>query len=133
MTEFVHRVGLGFLAEPWIARIIIILAVTAAANLLAEFLLRHVRRVTVRTVNVWDDALVGCASRPMLVVIWLIGLSLAVDILRRHVDEPFLEYVVPLRNIGIVLCLAWFLLRFIGRVSENIVACLLYTSDAADE
>lgn len=132
MTEFIHRVGLGFLAEPWITRIIIILAVTAAANLLAEFVLRHVRRVTVRTVNVWDDALVGCASRPMLVVIWLIGLSLAVDILRRHVDEPFLEYVVPLRNIGIVLCLGWFLLRFIGRVSENIVAARLVRGDEID-
>ena len=132
MTEFVHRVGLGFLAEPWITRIVIILAVTAAASLLAEFLLRHVRRVTVRTVNVWDDALVGCASRPTLVVIWLIGLSLAVDILRRHVDEPFLEYVVPLRNIGIVLCLGWFLLRFIGRVSENIVASRLVRGDEID-
>ncbi|MCW0201630.1 MAG: hypothetical protein OJI74_07155, partial [Rhodanobacter thiooxydans] len=132
MTELVHRVGLGFIAEPWITRILIILAVTAAANLLAEFLLRHVRRVTVRTVTVWDDALVGCASRPMLVMIWLIGLSLAVDILRRHVDEPFLEYVVPVRNIGIVLCLGWFLLRFIGRVSENIVAARLVRGDEID-
>jgi MscS family membrane protein len=132
MTEFVNRVGPGFLAEPWIIRIIIILAVTAATNLLAEFVLRHVRRVTVRTVTVWDDALVSCASRPMLIVIWLVGLSLAVDILKRHVDEPFLEYVVSLRNIGIVVCIGWFLLRFIGRVSENIVAARQVRGDEID-
>lgn len=132
MTEFVHRVGLDFLAEPWIIRIVIILAVTAAANLLAEFLLRHVRRVTARTANVWDDALVRCASQPMLVAIWLIGLTLAVDVLRRHVDEPFLEYVVPLRNVGIVICLAWFLLRFVDRVSKNIVSARLARGDEID-
>lgn len=132
MTELVHRLGLGFLAEPWITRIVIILAVTAAANLLAEFLLRHIRRVTSRTANVWDDALVRCASRPVLVVIWLIGLTLAADVLRRHVDEPFLDYVAPVRNIGIVICLGWFLLRFIGRVSENIVSARLARGDEID-
>lgn len=132
MTEFIHRVGLGFLAEPWITRIVIILAVTAAANLLAEFLLRHLRRVTSRTANVWDDALVRCASQPVLAVIWLIGLTLAADVLRRHVDEPFLDYVAPMRNIGIVVCLAWFLLRFIDRVSKNIVSARLTRGDEID-
>jgi MscS family membrane protein len=120
MSELAARLGL--LSEPWITRIVIILAVTALLNLVAEFLLRHVARVTARTATVWDDALVRCASRPTLIVIWLVGLSLAAGVLNKHVDEPFLEYVVPLRNVGIVACLAWFLLRFIGRVSDNIVA-----------
>lgn len=132
MNDPFQSFGLEVLAAPWLTRVFVILAVTAMANLVAEAVLRHVARITARTATVWDDALVRCASRPMLTVIWLIGASLAADVLKRHIDEPFLAYADAVRNIGIVLCLAWFLLRFIGRVSDNIVAARMQRGEDVD-
>ncbi len=132
MIEFVQNLGLRFLAEPWIPRVFIIIAVTATLNVVAEYLLRNAARITKRTRTVWDDALVSCASRPMLMIIWLLGFALAAKVLQTHIDEPFLDYVEPVRNIGVVACLAWFLLRFSGRVGEDIIAARIERGEEID-
>lgn len=121
MTDLADRLGLSFLAEPWLPQVLVAILATAAINVAAEFLLRHAIRVTARTATPWDEALVRAAGKPLLVAIWLVGLAFAATIVRRHADAPVFDFVDPARDVGVMACLAWFLLRFIGNVSRNIV------------
>ncbi|MEO7852418.1 MAG: mechanosensitive ion channel family protein, partial [Rubrivivax sp.] len=77
--------------------------------------------MTAKTTTVWDDALVQTASRPILVVIWVAGISFMARVLQRQVEEVFLPDVLALRDVVLIGCFAWFLLRFIGKVGRNIV------------
>ena len=106
---------------PWAASLILIALITVLANNIAQLLLKHARRVAERTSTVWDEALLDSASRPVLVSMWLVGASFMARVLQRHTDEPFLEQVLAARDVALIVCASWFLLRFIGKVGHNII------------
>ena len=108
--------------ELWVASLIAIALVTVALNQVAQVLLRHAAKVTSRTASVWDDALVQTASRPVLAAMWVIGASVMARVVQRQVEEPFLAEAMALRDVALIICAAWFLLRFIGKVGRNIIA-----------
>ncbi|MCZ4314169.1 mechanosensitive ion channel family protein [Comamonadaceae bacterium G21597-S1] len=108
--------------ELWVASLIAIALVTVALNQVAQVLLRHAAKVTSRTTSVWDDALVQTASRPVLAAMWVIGASVMARVVQRQVEEPFLAEAMALRDVALIICAAWFLWRFIGKVGSNIVS-----------
>jgi len=122
MQAWFERLGAYVGADVWVVQVLTIAIGTLVVNGIAELLVRRAAAIAKRTSTVWDDALVSCAGKPMLVTIWLIGLGWIAHVLQKQApDMAFLEEVLRVRDIGIVLCIAWFLLRFIGRVSVNIV------------
>jgi MscS family membrane protein len=108
--------------ELWVATLIAIALVTLVLNQVAQVLLRHAARVTARTATVWDEALVSTASRPILAAMWVIGASFMARVLQRQIEEPFITEALALRDVALIVCAAWFLLRFIGKVCRNVVA-----------
>ncbi len=108
--------------EPWGSKLIAIALATIAANLVAQIVLRQVDRAARATATVWDDALVQTARRPLLVAMWAIGLGFMARVLQREVDEAFLEQVLAVRDVAIIVCVAWFAVRFIGKVALNVAA-----------
>ena len=133
MTDLADKLGFSFLAVPWLPQVLIAIVATVAINLVAEFLLRHAVRVTAKTATFWDEALLRSAGKPMLVAIWLVGLAFAAAIVRKHTDAPIFDFVAPTRDVGVMTCLAWFLLRFIGNVSRNIVAARKANGEEVDQ
>ena len=118
--------------ELWVASLIAIALVTVLLNQLAQLLLRHAARVTQRTSSVWDDALVTTASKPVLVAMWVLGGGFMARVLQRQIEEPFLAEVLALRDVALIACAAWFLLRFIGKVSRNVLAARLARGQEVD-
>jgi MscS family membrane protein len=106
----------------WLATLIGIALATIVINQIAQLLLRRAARMTAKTTTVWDDALVQTASRPILVTTWVLGASFMARVLQRQVEEPFLPDVLALRDVALVACVAWFLLRFVGKLGRDIVA-----------
>ena len=104
------------------ASLVAIALATIIFNQIAQVLLRHAAKATLRTASVWDDALVQSASRPVLAAMWLIGASVMARVLQRQIEEPFLAEVMALRDVALIVCVGWFLLNFVGRVGQNIVA-----------
>ena len=113
--------GLAFLAETWVLQIIIVATVVVALNLFVGFLLRRAERIASTTTNVWDDALIRAARRPLSVVLWIVGLAYAADLARVEAGAQVFEFTKTIRDVGVVACLAWFLLRLTRNVSHNIV------------
>lgn len=119
LSEFLtHNMGI----ELWMASLLAIALVTIAANLIAKVLLRHAAKAAARTAIVWDDALLQTASKPLLTGMWVIGAGFMARVLQRQIDEPFLADVMELRNVALIVCVTWFLLRFIGKVGDNVTA-----------
>jgi len=118
--------------EPWLVRMAILLAVTLLVSVTASFVLRLMGRLAMRTAIHLDDALQKSARRPVQGVIWLIGLTLVGDTLSRKFPDPLFDNLVAVRNVGLVLCIAWFLFGFIKRVSEGFVLDRLQRGEAFD-
>ncbi|MBI3154665.1 MAG: mechanosensitive ion channel family protein [Burkholderiales bacterium] len=118
--------------ELWIASLAAIALVTVIANQVAQVLLRQAARVTAKTSTVWDDALVGSASRPLLVAMWVVGAGFMARVLQREVDIAFVEQALELRDVALIGCVAWFLVRFAGKVGRNIESRRLARGEEVD-
>ncbi len=118
--------------SPEVIRLLLVLAATSAAHFLARRLLQHAESVAARTNNIWDDALIEAARRPLPVVIWLAGLSFALHLIHRQTGEQLLEYLAPARSIGVVICIAWFLFKLIRELANNVVAARTQAGEEVD-
>lgn len=113
MKDLADTFGLAFLAEPWLPKALVAIALTVMLNLAAQWLLRRARRLARNTTSIWDDVLIDSASRPVPVMIWVIGLAFAAGLVRPYADDPLFDMVAPIREVGMVSCFAWFLLNLI--------------------
>ncbi len=62
----------------------------------------------------WDDALVHAVQKPVTLLIWIIGLSLAMEVMEIPVTSE-------LRLVGVIATLTWALIRFISFAEKNIL------------
>ena len=99
---------------------LVVLAVVVANFFLRRTMIRleeHSRS----TMMEWDFPLLSAARRPLSVLAWIIGLSFAARIVEAKTDSVLLEVVEPLRTVGVIGCIAWFLVRFIGNFQDSII------------
>jgi MscS family membrane protein len=108
--------------EVWVASLVAIALVTVVANQVAQVLLRQAARATQKTSTVWDNALVTTASRPVLAALWVIGAGFMARVLQHQIEVDFMDEALAARDVALVACVTWFLLRFIGQVARNVVA-----------
>ena len=129
LSEFLSQhIGI----ELWVASLVAIALITVAANQVAQVLLRQALRVTQKTSTVWDDALVQSASRPVLAALWIIGAGFMARVVQRQVDVAFIDEVLALRDVGLIACVAGFLVRFAGRVGSNVESQRLERGEEVD-
>ena len=104
----------------WIVAIfLIVLATALAAWLLSRFVQRLVARAE-RTMNPWDDALVGALMPPGAVLVWLLGLTVAAGRAGVATGAEIFSLAAPAREIGLILVITWFALRFSRNVEHNL-------------
>jgi len=108
--------------ELWMASLVAIALITIVANQLAQVLLRHALKATSQTATVWDDALLRSANRPVLAAMWVIGAGFMARVLQGQAEDKFIEEALAVRDVALIACFAWFLIRFIGRVGKNVIA-----------
>lgn len=105
--------------ELWLASVLVVLFVTLLATQALRLLLRRFERWARTTSNVWDESLLYAARRPLRTMIWLTGLGLAARAVQARWPEPdWLSTALLWRDIGFMLCVAWFLWLLIGQVTQ---------------
>lgn len=108
--------------ELWMASLLVIALVTMAVNQVAQMLLKQASRLAGKTDTVWDNALVDSARRPLLVALWVIGLGFMARVVQGQTSVTFVDSALLVRDVALVACVTWFLLRFVGQVSRAIEA-----------
>ena len=82
------------------------------------------------TNSYWDDTLVDAIRTPLRIVIWVIGISYAISIVQAEKAATIFAAVGPLRDVGAIGGIAWFLVRFITRCEASY---LKHKSGAGEE
>jgi MscS family membrane protein len=121
MNELVNRLGLADSGNPLIVQLVVVLIAVALINLVAYFLLKRAIRIALKTTNIWDDALFCSATRPLPVLIWGVGIAYVLQLVQQATHEPLLNFVGPVRDVFVIVTLAWYLFRLIHNASRNIL------------
>ena len=105
----------------WVFEVFGVVLVTLIAALLARLVLDRLILKAEKTHNLWDDALLGAARRPLRWLIWLVGLSVAAQIAAQASDNSLLVLIAPVRKVSVVVLLTWFLVLLIRRAEDNLM------------
>jgi len=118
--DIVNTINSYFKKETWIVQIFIVVFLTALINWVERKFVRRLLDGAKNTRTAWDHALLDSAEKPISFLVWLIGLSFAADIVQRKTGAAIFEAVDPVRSVGVIVIIAWFLVRFISR-AESII------------
>lgn len=119
--------------EAWIGQVFIVVFITAILNWLQKRIVNRIAARLQHTSTYWDDAVFKAGGKPLTLLIWIIGISFAVDIVKIETGAAIFGAVGPLRHLGVIICISWFLIRFIGRVEKNILEKKKIAAEAFDE
>lgn len=109
--------------QPWAFSVFLVVLIALMVDFAQRQLMKRLMRVVRDTENAWDDALFDAMIRPMSFVIWMIGFTMAAQLLPLFNESEVLDasLVVRIRQVGILVALTWFLLTFIKDVEKNLV------------
>lgn len=102
-----------------VTQVFIVVFLTLLMNFIAKKVLNRLHAKLKKTQTPWDDALVDALRKPLAVLIWILGFTMAAEVLDKHAPSVLFEAVEPVRDIGIIVCGIWFLMRFITRAEHN--------------
>ena len=113
-TEFLQSIQGYFKHETWIVQVFIVVFLTAFINWLQKRIISKVILRLRKTWTYWDHALFESAQKPITLLIWILGLTYAADIVKKQTDAAIFGAVEPIREVGVIVIIVWFLVRFIS-------------------
>ena len=118
MLEF-FREYLG--ENAWVGEVFTVVLATAIVHWLARYFISRLAGQLEKTHNLYDDALLDAARKPLAWAIWLVGVSWAAESTGGEAARAeIFEHVGSIREVGIIALLAWFAVRFISFVEKHI-------------
>ncbi len=114
----------------WVVQVFVVIFLALLLNYVVRKILLRLQKKLETTRNPWDDSLVDAIKKPLSVLIWILGIAFAAEIVQAQTKAVIFEAIGPIRDVGVIIVITWFLIRFARRVEENIIA---YSRDAEKE
>ena len=95
------------------------------ASLVLDFIqrkvLKHLHVKAEKTQRMWDDAIIDSLKHPVSLIIWAVGIYLAMEIIHAATGAVIFNSVEPLKDTAIIVAIAWFLVRLIKRGERKFI------------
>ncbi len=106
----------------WISEVFLIIFLALIFDVIKKRILKKLHSHLERTANPWDDAFIESIAKPLSAFIWLWGISIAANVIADANDASVYDSIVqPVRQVGTIIILTWFVLRMIVRIEHNII------------
>ena len=115
--------------DTWIDRVVIIegalwqvlgiVLLTFIVDALLRLIFNRIAKSLENTRNLWDDALLESARKPVRWGIVLLGVLWAAELVGGDNPSDVFQLVDPLRKVGVVVILAWFATRIVSNIQES--------------
>jgi len=121
LSKILSSLNLSEFIGSWVMQVfIVVLAVLLFSFGFNLFLHRLASRAE-KSHNPWDDALIAAVQKPLQILIWVVGILFAADIVASRTEAEIFTAIGPLRHVGVVTTLAWFLIRFVKEFEKALI------------
>lgn len=126
---------MAFLREwNWAVQAFGVVLVALTLDLVVRVLLGRLKaQLEAKTRNPWDDALVDALRSPLSLLIWVVGITLAADIVATETEVALFAYTGVVRDVGLIVSLAWFLMRLVRNMERAYLARLSDEESTLDQ
>ena len=105
----------------WAVKVFLIVLAVSLVNFFVRRSLKKLREKLLETKNPWDESLVESIGRPFRLMIWVIGITIAAEVIQSETKTFSIQFLDTIREVGIIIAIAWFLVRFIKRAETNLI------------
>lgn len=109
------------ISNPWVGigfDIAIILGVTLILTVLVKLLFSRVAKIFEATSSFWDEALLEAFRKPLLFIIWMVGVILCLEEVNTILKLQDLKFLSAAKSIVVVVAIAWFLFGLITQLEK---------------
>jgi MscS family membrane protein len=103
----------------WVVQVFFVVLATAFASFFIKRLLAKLLQRFSQTETRWDDIIIESMKRPVSWIVWLQGLDIAIDIVYAKTDNTLFSYSDPVRDVGVLVCITWFLLGLVRGAEQE--------------
>lgn len=125
--------SLGQVFDDWMVQVFIIIFVALLINFIQKRLVNKIAHKFSKTENPWDDAFIHALSKPISLLVWVLGLTFAAHIIKEETGDPLFDIADPLRDVGIIFSFVWFLVRGVKNVETNVIDLNMVKDPAYDK
>ena len=86
----------------WVAEVFFIVLATGVVRFIVKLLFDRLARQLARTSNLYDDALLDAARRPLGFGIWFLGIALAAEVAGGENPAEIFDYIDPVRDVAVI-------------------------------
>ncbi|WP_148715703.1 mechanosensitive ion channel family protein [Chitinolyticbacter meiyuanensis] len=122
MSNFVAWLQSIYRTEAWVYPLFAVVLITMLVHAATRVVMKRLAVRLARTRTFWDDALILAAQGPAAVLTWVLGLSIACELVAPHARSDVFDYIDPARRLAIIALLTWFLVNLINRSAEALTA-----------
>ncbi len=120
LQPYIEQLGLNK-DLAWTVQIFAIVFATLLLNFVIKRLFARLHLKVQKTNNLWDDLLIESSSRPIGLLIWLLGILFAADVVQHHKPAAIFAVIDPLRDVGVIAILIYFVLRLTHGTEELLI------------
>ncbi len=118
---------------PTAMNVLLVAGITLALSLFALLMVSSMKRYADKTTMPWDNILAQSVGAPLQWLIWIVGISLAFNAAQWRTQAMIMEMAGLVRDLGVIVVTAWFLIRFIRQAQSHIVASRLQSGKPVDQ
>lgn len=122
LAQFLDGIVTYLKHESWVIQVFVIIFLALLLDWVQKRLVNRLYVKLKQSPTYWDDALLDAMRVPLSALIWLIGLTFAADIVKDKTGAYIFSAVQPIRDVGVIIIITWFLVRFIKRAEDNIIS-----------
>ncbi len=97
----------------WSIQIFFIIFTTLAISLAVDAVIVRLEKKLSYNKNIWDNLSLRSLRNPSKILIWILGIVFAGKVTGNYMDIDFSGTIFLLKNLGIILCIGWFVWRLV--------------------
>ncbi len=110
-----------FQSDALLVQIAVVLLGTLVVAAVKRFVMKSLIARAQRSANRLDDTALLALNRPLIVLIWILGLFFALSVLSGAYESKLFDVLAPARSLAIIAIACWFLLRLVKNVERSYV------------
>ncbi len=105
----------------WVIHVFFIVLATTTVAFSVDWILTKIQEKMLSTRTLWDDAAIDAAGKPMVALVWIVGLNIACLVIASHTESEIFQYANEVRSLAFIILIAWFLLRFVRMIEDRLL------------
>jgi len=108
--------------DPLVVQVFFVVFSTALASYFLHRVMSVINRRVEASPSVWDDAFLRTVSKPSQWLIWVMGLSVAAELIAEHQSQSQLEMIATMRYLALIVLITLFVIRMAREIEKGYIA-----------